>query len=691
MTLTVDGNYTIGSSPDNVTTYGIDCQGTGSLRINTGCRLIVKANLRFAGGTGCKLDIAGTGVLEIDATPRVTLTSAGQKVYRILGGDTGEWTCYMRGTNASNRARIVGTTGGYWFHTRTAGGSLKGLIDIEYGRFERMWNGVAGVSAGSWVCNRNAAGVACHIDDFEMDACAFFVMSAAGTGTADLTRVFIENSVSSDFYGFQWGAFGASASATMTKCVMDTNPNGDSYTNLTETECVYTNSIGVQTAGVNSKNNALIRDQSSGNGPGLVLSGVGLPKDQLHWARNAAANNPHFDFFSGTTGTQTADGIVTVYSGNDGGGDVWNGGGGSATYTVRNCVTLKGGNGQSPGVFLAPLVAAGTSTITIEHCGILINQYGVLHFGENPGQPGHTGMVASFVNNHCVLGNDTVIDYALLHSTTTGVANRLVASGADYNWVEAGTAFDTPAECYDPNNQTVPTAANDTYNTPSDCLDLNRGMAEWAAWWGARIGASGRANSDATEANALNLLLYVYRDRMYSGSDMIESMLRYLRRAWLPRASAMRIQGNDGKTPSPYGMWAPALSGLTASASGASCTTNAADGTIYWVLTSSATVPDWDRIIAGQDHTGASLPAAQKGSAAVSTLSPSWSYTPDPGTYYLHVVHSADATTNGDAGQEAYLRTSAEVSSTSITVGAGGDGASIRGFISNVGGFKVAA
>jgi hypothetical protein len=124
------------------------------------------------------------------------------------------------------------------------------------------------------------------------------------------------------------------------------------------------------------------------------------------------------------------------------------------------------------------------------------------------------------------------------------------------------------------------------------------------------------------------------------------------------------------KTPSPYGMWAPALSALSASASGASCTTNAADGTLYWVLTGSATAPDWDRIIAGQDHTGASLPGAQKGSVAVSTTSPSWSYSPDPGTYYLHIVHSANATTNGDPAQEAYLRTSAEVSSSSFTAGA---------------------
>jgi hypothetical protein len=258
-----------------------------------------------------------------------------------------------------------------------------------------------------------------------------------------------------------------------------------------------------------------------------------------------------------------------------------------------------------------------------------------------------------------------------VQSTSGTVADRLTASGADYNWIEAGAAFDTPAECYDPDNQTVPTAANDTYNTASDCLDLDRGMAEWAGWWGARIGASGNANGDATDANALNLLTYAYRDAMYAGSDMIEKLLQYLRRGWMPTATAMRATGSDGLTRSAYGMWAPALSALSATSSGFSLTTNAADGTLYWVLTSSATAPDWDRIIAGQDHTGASLPAAQKGSVAVSTTSPSWSYSPDPGTYYLHIVHSADATTNGDAGQEAYLRTSAEVSSSSISVSGG--------------------
>jgi hypothetical protein len=678
VTVAAGTNAACGTSADNVTTYDVDVAGTGKLVIADGARLVVKGNLRFVGGSGNRLEINGTGVLEIDATPRTTLTSGGAKVYRILGGDSGEWTCYMRGTDRSNLAKIVGTTGGYWYHTRTAGGTLKGLIDIEYGRFERMWNGVTGISAESWVCNRATSGVACHIEYLEMDSCGFITMSAAGTGTADISRAIIENSVSNDYYGFRWNTFGASASATMTKCVMDVNPNSDSYANLTMTECVFTNSIGGLTAGANSKNNVLIRNQTSGTGPGLIQSGSGLPKDQLHWARNAAAANPHFGFFSGTTGTQTADGIVIVYAGNDGDGDVWNDGGGSATYTVRNCITLKGGNGQSPGVFLAPLVAAGTSTITIEHCGILINQYGVLHMGENVGLPGHTGMVATFANNHCYLGADTPVGYAIVQSTSGTVANRLTASGADYNWIEAGAAFDTPAECYDPDNQTVPTAANDTYNTASDCLDLDRGMAEWAGWWGTRIGASGNANGDATDANALNLLTYAYRDAMYAGSDMIEKLLQYLRRGWMPTATAMRATGSDSKTRSAFGMWAPALSALSASASGASCTTNAADGTLYWVLTTSATAPDWDRIIAGQDHTGASLPAAQKGSVAVSTTSPSWSYSPDPGTYYLHIVHSADATTNGDAGQEAYLRTSAETSSSSFTAGAASShGASI--------------
>ena len=675
VTVAAGTNAACGTSADNVTTYDVDVAGTGKLVIANGARLVVKGNLRFVGGSGSRLEINGTGVLEIDATPRTTLTSGGAKVYRILGGDSGEWTCYMRGTDRSNLAKIEATSGSYWYHERTAGGSLKGLIDIEYGRWVRMWSGATGLSANSWRCNRNAAGVACHIDYLEMDSCGFVVMTAASTGTADLSRVFIENSVSNKYYGFQWSAFGASASATMTKSVMDVNPNGDSYANLTMTECVYTDAFGNMTAGVNSNNNVIAQNNTSGTGPGKIESGTGLVKDQLHWAR-ATAVNPHFNFFVGTTGTQTCDGLIIAYAGSVTDGDLWNGGGGSATYTVRNVVTTAGSGGGSPGVFLAPLVAAGTSTITIDHCSILINDYSVLHFGENPGLPGHTGMVVAFTNNHCYLGTDSVIDYALLHVSNNAVANRLTASGADYNWVEAGTAFDTAAECYDPDNQAVPTAANDTYNTASSCLDVTRGMPDWAGWWGTRIGASGNANSDATDANALNLLTYAYRDAMYSGSDMIEKLLQYLRRGWMPTASAMRATGSDGLTRSAFGMWAPALSALSATSSGFSLTTNAADGTLYWVVTTSATAPDWDRIIAGQDQTGAALSAPYKGSTAVAGTSVSDSFGAlANGTYYFHCVHRGAGT---EAALDDYLRTSAETSSASFAVSAGGGGGTNR-------------
>lgn len=679
-TITATASLTIGTAPDNLTTYVIDCQGTGMLTINTGVTVTCKGNVRFNGGASVRLRINGNGRLYFDTTAR----TSSPKTYRILNSST-EFTLYMRGTNKDTLATIEADSGGYWYGERTAGGSGLNLLDIQYGKWIRAYDGTSGTAGFAWRCNRNSAGTAATVNYLLMDTCRPILMVDSGSGrTASFTNVFKYNSEGSRFYTIVWGGYGASNTATMTNVVSDSTNNVDTGP-VVVTNCIFYNDNSLAYYGTNSRNNVVAWPHASGESPGAIFDGGSSTAsndllDCLLWARSTAGN-PHFRVFSGsaTTGTHTADGVVFAYSGTDGGGDLCNGvqTASSGTYTYRNTVTTLNSNGNSPGVLLAPLVD-GTYTISVNNNSVAINQYGVLFFGENPGIDGHPGMVPVFKNNHAYLGGDTVVGGALVHLGSTGVSERLTAAGADYNWTEAGTAFDTAAECYESGSgtQTVPTAANETYNIPSNCIAITRNLEDWAGWWGARIGASGNANADATFANALNLMIYAARDEMYTATDMVQLMLQYLRRGWVPTATAMRGQGDDTRTPSAFGMWAPSLTTPTVVGTTASCTTNAADGIAHWVVTQSTTKPDWDRIIAGKDHTGATVSAGFSGSQAVASTSIAIDIsgaTLGGGDYYIHVAHSADATTNGDAGQAAYLRTSEPVTSSAFQAATNAD------------------
>ncbi len=683
VTLTVDGDYTIGSAPDSLIAYAIDCQGTGMLTINDTRTLTVKGNVRFNGGTNVRLTINGSGRLYFDTSAR----TSSPKTYRILNSST-EFTYYLRGDDKDNLATIEADSGGYWYGERTAGGTRLNVLDIQFGKFKRMWDGTAGISALGLRVNRNIAGAAATVDYLVMDECGGpIIMTDTGSGrTFSFDRVFIKNSTAG-FYGISLGGFGASNTGTITRSSIDRSPNAQVHTGTTCTETYFSTCPGHFYFGTGSIFNTMGTNNSgSGGDTGILVSGAqnatASAKQQVIFLRGAAGTNDHLANPASATAaiTITIDGVIVGSASTAINGDGYGAGttGAGSKTILQNAIFLANSNG---GQSFNPIALLGTANSTVEVDHISFVSTNATPNGVSVGETyaGHAGMVAKFKHSQ---GFDALVspplgtagNNLLTNMEDTSVAEKFDAASMGDNAVDSA-ACTSDATAYDlRGTQTTPAIAS--YYGSLGLVDRYRTIADWAGWWGARVGAAGDGsttpNADATYANAHLLLSQTYELGLYAGSDMHELMWQYLSRGHIPTtATSVRAAGDDGLTRSPYGAWAPALSALSASSSGASCTTNAADGTLYWVLTSSATAPDWDRIIAGQDHTGASLPAAQKGNVSVSTTSPSWSYSPDPGTYYLHIVHSADATTNGDAAQEAYLRTSAETSSGSITVGGG--------------------
>lgn len=666
-TLTFDRNITFGSGPDNLTTYVLDCQGTGMVTINNGCTVTMKGNARFNGGTNVRLTISGNGKLYFDTSPRPTT-----KRYRILNSST-EFTLYMRGTDADNRATIEADPGGWWEMERTAGGQRMGMLDIQLGSFKRMWDQVTGISARGWRVNRNVAGTAATVDDLLMDTCGPIVLTDTGTGrTASFTKVHTRNGASG-FYGISLGGFGDSNPVTLRQCSIDRGQNAQSHGATDAQECYFYGGTGVLYAGSsNTRWNAMSVDQASGDGPSCVVSAAvntsGSVRDQLSIARGTG-DNVHWKGPSSTTAglTITEDGRIMCSASNTVNGDGSGIGLTGAGSTLRNinCLWAAIANGNAPGTWLSMLGNANMN-VEVEHCTGIVSDGAPRGVSTGEGYAGHAGMISKLRYN---LAKDGVASPCtsrmLFYQDTTTAAEKLNAANAGDNWIDSAVV-NTDAEAYDlSGTQTTPAIAS--LYAASNMIDAHRTLEDWAAWWGARIGASGDGintpNDDATHANAHLLLRDTYLLGLYSGTDMIQLACQYIRRGYIPTNAVGRGEGADGLTPGMFGAWAPAVTTPTVSGSTASCTTNCTDGTAYWVITQSATAPDWDRVLAGKDHTGATVAAGFSGNQAVSTTSIAIDISGASlggGDYYVHVAQRAEGS---ETGLDDYLRTSEPVTS----------------------------
>lgn len=113
---------------------------------------------------------------------------------------------------------------------------------------------------------------------------------------------------------------------------------------------------------------------------------------------------------------------------------------------------------------------------------------------------------------------------------------------------------------------------------------------------------------------------------------------------------------------------APVLSNATATATGQTTASLAVDtdegnGTLYWVVTTSATPPSGAQVAAGQDHTGAA--AADSGSQAVSgsgtqNVAGGADGLTAETEYWAHFVHDDAATNRSDVASSASFTTTSE-------------------------------
>ncbi len=688
VTVAVSTTAECGTSPTSATaavsTDGLEVQGTGQLVING--TLNMKGPLDVTGGG--VVTINGGGVLNVDPSGQATTTE-----YRCRFGVTGTGKLVL-----NNNATITSPVGYYWYQVGSGSVTNAGQLDINGAEgaralVQRMQN--SGSTQGWNVSHVISSAGKIEGAYCDFDECDEIEVSYSGAGTSDWSYCVWTNSVSGSRC---ITCASSSVTFTVSNCTFDANPGATGAWNTATghviNECFFDGSFtysgggGFSDGGYNIKRSTAAGGSQNPN-PFIPASGGTRVTHEILW-KDTTNVNPHWGGINnGLSGARAVEGPIYLYEGTTEDGDcVMPDPTDNVLTAMRNMLFARNSSGGQVGTWLSQLGESGGNhhTIAYEHCTGVISGTGTRGISVGETTTCQPDRVVSVKSNLAV--EPSAGAYA---GTTSGLLTYMQAAqstndpftetGIDYNWVyatnvsSAATAYASVASSPAVGTQTLPTAANDIYGEDPGFIDSTRRMPQWAAWWGARIGASGDSTTTpGTAATAVNarLLLLAMHDGTFSTSVTstgIQLAVQWIRRGWVPTNAAGRAAGHDGKTPGMFGAWAPSVTTPTVAGSTASCTTNAADGTCYWVITQSATAPDWDRIIAGQDHTGATVAAGFSGNQAVASTSINIDISGAAlggGNYYVHVAHSADATTNGDAAQEAYLRTSEPVTSSSF-------------------------
>ncbi len=690
VTVPASTTSTVGTAPDNVTTYDLLMSGTAQLVING--TLNVKTNFDVtAGGI---ITVNGGGILNFNPSTRT-----GTKEYRLRLGNSGTGRLVL-----NNNATVTTEATDCFWYQQSGAASNAGQLDVngvEGSRalIQRMRRSSSNVG---WTVGLNITSAGkieashCTFDGCDDISCQF-----SGTFTIIWEWCTWVNST-----GIQNITLpSSSVTKTLRYNTFDLNPNGSGGWNaggIQPNECYFDDSWTAQGVSGFGSGWHVKRSDTSTNGPTPFYPAAGgaLVTHEVLWLHSTGAN-PHWGTVNnGLTGSRTVSGPIYVYEGVDQEGDCTAPNNTDASVTkYTDLLYVPNPDGGQPGTWLSQL--PNTGTVQYEHCTGVISgnsTFGVsVCEGSAPITSDKADHITSLKSNLAFPGKtDPSVGRGFLFQmqTNAGVTgnNPLTATEADYNWLSSANCT-TAATVYDDTNgvitQTTPTAAHDIYNTDPDLLDKGRNMRTWAAWWGNRIGATGDSTiTPGIDATAVNARLHLLQSHngglsVAVATNMMQLCVQYIRRGYIPRNTVGRGMGHDGLTAGMFGAFAPKLSNVTAAQNTASVTTTVGDGTLYWVITQSATTPDWDRIIEGKDHTGASVSAGMSGSqtvtgSGVQTVNTTSASLISGTNYYFHVAHTGAGT---EAALDDYLKTSAEVTSAAFQSASGGASRASRNLI----------
>lgn len=422
----VDTNTTVGTSPNDTTTYVVTVTTNGVLTINTGVELRCKGNMSISATTATErlgLAINGSGTLMFDGS--AIGTSRNYQLYFQVRN-------YMElnGTDDANRATIDSDAGGnYWrliqqTDTTTA-------MQSDWGMFKRCGNGtVYGFDRDV----RANSGTSLSITNTVFENCGPLRFAAShATATVLFEDVEFRNSpgtLQNIFRGF------AGSSCTMNRCIFDRWCQFFVSETWTTTNTYFgknVSNVSPSTGWASGSGNNYI-GHVTGNG----LSWNGTLKDH-YYLHNAGDNINYFNIqFNVVTASDEISGIIFDYadtSPTDPDGFGINSLPVSTAVLVKNNIKLPDSAGVSSGAFCNHYAAtAMEGFVSLEHntyITIGTGQTGVYVGESNRGQ---TGMIESFKSNLAWTPTGETGGFKLFRSSHSTVQDFVTTANADYNW-----------------------------------------------------------------------------------------------------------------------------------------------------------------------------------------------------------------------------------------------------------------
>jgi hypothetical protein len=697
-TVTINTGITVtvvAATTANMGTDPTSATAAADLVLSGTAQLIINGQLN----TRCTTDITGGGVITVNGGGKWNIDPSFQATtteYRFRCGVSGT------GKLVLNDNAEVSSPVGYSWYQDSGVVSNSGQLDINgtaslRAKMIRMQRSASSVG---WTLGLNITSVGGKFESSHCDFTACDDISAASglsTAAGGWTATWEWNTWTSST-GAQ--NLRLSGSSTVNRVVtqntfdLDVNSSGGwgAVVAFTANENYFDNNFTIQGTGGyeslvdcwNVKRNGA-GASPDGPGPFHPSSGATSVSNEVLWRDNAVAN-PHWLSVTGLNGPRTLSGGVYCYSGTEQDGDCsFYSSLDASLITVEKTVFCKNSDGGQGGVWFTGNQPVSTrGAVAFNHCaGVSSATLSTSTRAITVGETSDNGAsrVSSLKSNLVVSGKDDPPDGLLFQmQSAQTTANPLTAANATHNW-GFSTLCNTPAKFYQTvgapagsATQAAPPYTNDLTLDP-DLINTGTGnMDTWAAWWGQRLINLGQsASATGSFANARTLMLAAHNGTYPTSitDTQMKLCVQWLRRRWLPRNASGRGLGHDSLTAG-IGGWLPKLSAQTATAALGNVTTNCGDGTLYWIISTIATAPDWDHMLLAKDITGTTVSAGFSGNQAVSasgvqniTLSGA---TLTPATnYYFHVVHKGAGT---EAALDDYLKTSETVTSAAFQAAA---------------------
>ena len=433
--VTVDANATVGTSPNDVTTYVVTITTNGQVIIPTGITLTVYGNFYCnptSGSAAVSLQINGTGRLLFDGSPVSPTRSYNLRCVTRA-------RVRLAGTDNVNRAVIEAASAGGFCQIQLDGNSPN-LDDWNFATIIRAGNATNLATGNSIFGTYNWAGSGQSISwtNVTFDNCGEILLNAV-SDAASITLNNVQHysaNKSSSTQGIQIRAqAGPGVAVTLTDCIFDTSVyfNGSQWMSVHNCYFGYSLRNAVGNTGFASSSNLFVVNR-------FVTSRTWYGSfGDAYWFHYAADNLNYFiNSFIPTSGADEIADMILDYgntSPEEPDGLAISTMPTGMHYSVKRVFNLPDSAGVSSGAWFNVYPLDNSGTCSFEH-NTIVSARGsgganCLKVGERTAR---TGFITSYQSNLIWTPSGKVGGFKIERHALSSVQDTVSAANADYNW-----------------------------------------------------------------------------------------------------------------------------------------------------------------------------------------------------------------------------------------------------------------